>query len=185
MRRVRTMDEVGAALIAIALVLTAVFVPSAFITGISGQFYRQFALTIAGATVISLTVSLTLSPALCALLLRPHPHGEQRQPLLLRPITGILQAVQPRLRSLCRRLWLAGRARGALCGGDAAALCGAARVSASSSSGRRRSGSFPQLDRGYIIVVVQLPPGAALAAPTRCRTARSTSRSACRASKAP
>ncbi len=47
----KTMDEVGAALVAIALVLSAVFVPSAFITGISGQFYRQFALTIAGATV--------------------------------------------------------------------------------------------------------------------------------------
>ncbi len=60
----RTMEEVGGALVAIALVLTAVFVPSAFITGISGQFYRQFALTIAGATIISLIVSLTLSPAL-------------------------------------------------------------------------------------------------------------------------
>src|SRR4026209_927232 len=68
----RSMDEVGGALVAIALVLTAVFVPSAFITGISGQFYRQFALTIAGATIISLIVSLTLSPAMCALLLRPH-----------------------------------------------------------------------------------------------------------------
>ena len=63
----KSMDEVGAALIAIALVLCAVFVPSAFITGISGQFYRQFALTIAGATIISLIVSLTLSPAMCAL----------------------------------------------------------------------------------------------------------------------
>src|SRR5262249_19253489 len=70
----RSMDEVGAALVAIALVLCAVFVPSAFITGISGQFYRQFALTIAGATVISLIVSLTLSPAMCALLLKPG-HG--------------------------------------------------------------------------------------------------------------
>src|SRR5436309_3644774 len=68
----KSMDEVGAALIAIALVLCAVFVPSAFITGISGQFYRQFALTITGATVISLIVSLTLSPAMCALLLKPH-----------------------------------------------------------------------------------------------------------------
>ena len=57
---IKSMDEVGAALIAIALVLTAVFVPSAFITGISGQFYRQFALTIAGATLISLVVSLTI-----------------------------------------------------------------------------------------------------------------------------
>ena len=66
------MDEVGGALIAIALVLCAVFIPSAFITGISGQFYRQFALTIAGATIVSCTVSLTLSPALCALLLKPH-----------------------------------------------------------------------------------------------------------------
>src|SRR5262245_10411596 len=61
---IRSMDEVGSALIAIALVLCAVFVPSGFITGISGQFYRQFALTIAGATIISLIVSLTLSPAL-------------------------------------------------------------------------------------------------------------------------
>ena len=69
---IKSMDEVGAALIAIALVLCAVFVPAAFITGISGQFYKQFALTIAGATVISLIVSLTLSPALCALLLKPH-----------------------------------------------------------------------------------------------------------------
>ena len=68
----RTMDEVGSALVAIALVLCAVFAPSAFITGISGQFYRQFALTIAGATIISLIVSLTLSPAMCALLLKPH-----------------------------------------------------------------------------------------------------------------
>src|SRR5678809_1499825 len=74
----RSMDEVGAALVAIALVLCAVFVPSAFITGISGQFYKQFALTIAGATVISLIVSLTLSPALCAMLLKPH--GAHAQP---------------------------------------------------------------------------------------------------------
>src|SRR5581483_3365291 len=65
----KSMDEVGSALIAIALVLCAVFVPSFFITGISGQFYRQFALAIAGATVISLIVSLTLTPAMCALLL--------------------------------------------------------------------------------------------------------------------
>ena len=68
----RTMDEVGGALIAIALVLCAVFIPAAFITGISGQFFRQFALTIAAATVISCFVSLTLSPALCALLFKPH-----------------------------------------------------------------------------------------------------------------
>src|SRR6202043_3587701 len=68
----RTMDEVGGALVAIALVLCAVFIPTAFIAGISGAFYRQFALTVTASTVISATVSLTLSPALAALFLRPH-----------------------------------------------------------------------------------------------------------------
>ncbi|OYW34590.1 MAG: hypothetical protein B7Z45_07440, partial [Azorhizobium sp. 12-66-6] len=68
----KTMDEVGGALVAISLVLSAVFIPTVFITGISGQFYQQFALTIAASTLISLLVSLTLSPAMCALLLKPH-----------------------------------------------------------------------------------------------------------------
>src|SRR4029079_15918467 len=81
---VKSMDEVGGALIAIALVLCSVFIPSAFITGISGQFYRQFALTIAGATVILLLVSLTLSPAMCALLLKPHT-GQVSTPWWARP----------------------------------------------------------------------------------------------------
>src|SRR5437660_1355387 len=66
------MDEVTGAVIAIAFGLSAVFVPTAFITGISGQFYRQFALTIAVATILSAFNSLTLSPAMCALLLQPH-----------------------------------------------------------------------------------------------------------------
>ncbi len=73
----RTMDEVGGALIAIALVLCAVFIPAAFIAGISGAFYRQFALTITASTIISATVSLTLSPALAALLLKPHGGAPQ------------------------------------------------------------------------------------------------------------
>src|SRR4051812_16123053 len=70
------MTEVTGPVIAIALVLCAVFVPTAFMAGISGQFYKQFALTIAAATIISAFNSLTLSPALCALLLKPHGHGE-------------------------------------------------------------------------------------------------------------
>jgi hydrophobe/amphiphile efflux-1 (HAE1) family protein len=65
------MDEVSSALISAALVLAAVFVPTAFLGGISGQFYRQFALTIAVSTAISAFVSLTLSPSMAALLLRP------------------------------------------------------------------------------------------------------------------
>ncbi len=72
----RTMDEVGGALIGIALVLVAVFVPTAFMGGITGQFYKQFALTIASATAISLIVSLTLSPALAAVILKPHESAD-------------------------------------------------------------------------------------------------------------
>ncbi len=68
----RAMQEVSGPIIAIALVLVAVFVPLAFITGLTGQFYRQFALTIAISTVISALNSLTLSPALAALLLKDH-----------------------------------------------------------------------------------------------------------------
>ncbi len=69
---IKAMGEVSGAVIAVALVLCAVFVPTAFISGITGQFYRQFALTIAVSTVISAFNSLTLSPALCALLLQAH-----------------------------------------------------------------------------------------------------------------
>ena len=105
---IKSMDEVGAALVAIALVLCAVFIPSGFISGISGQFYRQFALTIAGATIISLVVSLTLSPALCALLLRPHhqeqPVAWQRPALLL--FRGLNFGFE---RSAAGYAWLAGR----------------------------------------------------------------------------
>src|SRR5437867_1205302 len=67
----RAMDEVTGAVIAIAFGLSAVFVPTAFLGGITGQFYRQFALTIAVATILSAFNSLTLSPAMCALLLQP------------------------------------------------------------------------------------------------------------------
>ncbi len=69
---IRAMDEVSGPVIAIGLVLSAVFVPCAFITGIVGQFFRQFALTIATSTLISAFNSLTLSPALAALLIKPN-----------------------------------------------------------------------------------------------------------------
>ena len=84
----RAMTEVAGPVIAIALVLCAVFVPTAFITGISGEFYRQFALTIAASTVISAFNSLSLSPALAAILFRGHAHGNttRSQPL---PAAGL------------------------------------------------------------------------------------------------
>src|SRR5258708_14309970 len=68
----KTMDEVGGALIAISLVLIAVFLPPAFIPALQASFYKQFAITIAASTAISAFVSLTLSPALAALLLKTH-----------------------------------------------------------------------------------------------------------------
>jgi multidrug efflux pump len=73
----KAMDEVSGPVIGIALVLCAVFVPTAFLAGISGQFFKQFALTIAASTLISAFNSLTLSPALCALMLKPHGHGAE------------------------------------------------------------------------------------------------------------
>ena len=102
-----TMDEVGTALIAIALVLTAVFVPTAFLGGITGQFYRQFAVTVATATIISAFNSLTLSPALCALLLKPHD-AHAKPSLLMRPVHAGIRPVQSRLRSLVGGLRQAG-----------------------------------------------------------------------------
>ena len=78
---IRAMEEVSGPVIAIGLVLTAVFVPCAFISGIVGQFFRQFALTIAASTLISTFNSLTLSPALAALLLKPRGHGNRTSPL--------------------------------------------------------------------------------------------------------
>lgn len=74
----KAMEEVSGPIIAIALVLVAVFAPIAFITGLTGQFYKQFALTIAISTVISAINSLTLSPALAALLLKPHGAAPDR-----------------------------------------------------------------------------------------------------------
>ena len=82
------MQEVSGPVIAIGLVLSAVFVPCAFITGIVGQFFRQFALTIAASTIISTINSLTLSPALAALLLKPKAHGPGKtaKPKILPPV---------------------------------------------------------------------------------------------------
>ena len=157
----RSMDEVGAALIAIALVLCAVFVPTAFITGISGQFYRQFALTIAGATIISLIVSLTLSPAMCALLLKPH--GNQARPRWwTRPIHGFFRGFNAGFDALARGYgWLAARVvRFAV-----VMLVVYAGVIAFGLNEFRRAplGFIPQLDAGYLIIVTQLPSGASIA----------------------
>ncbi len=88
---VKAMDQVAGPVIAVGLVLSAVFVPCAFITGITGLFFRQFALTIAVSTLISAINSLTLSPALCALLLKPRDKwGKSPLPWLAYPLLGAI-----------------------------------------------------------------------------------------------
>jgi len=84
----KAMNEVNGPVIAVALVLCAVFVPTAFVSGITGQFYRQFALTIAVSTVISAFNSLSLSPALCALLLLEHGAPKDRFTRILDALLG-------------------------------------------------------------------------------------------------
>jgi HAE1 family hydrophobic/amphiphilic exporter-1 len=159
----KTMDEVGGALIAIALVLCAVFIPTAFITGLSGAFYKQFALTITTSTVISAIVSLTLSPALAALLLRPHSH-ETREGIwrtLAAPVdvffAGFNKAFE-RLSGgygeLTRRLLRVT----VLMLVAYAGLIGLAYFQFA----RTPSGFVPPLDRGYFITAITLPPGASL-----------------------
>src|SRR5215468_7907274 len=158
---VRSMDEVGSALIAIALVLCAVFIPSAFITGISGQFYRQFALTIAGATIISLIVSLTLSPAMCALLLKPHDL-HRHVAWWERPIRGFFRLFNWGFERFADGYhWLIGRAVRIV----AIMLVLYVAILGYGLNEFRNTpiGFIPQVDRGYLIAVLQLPPGSSLA----------------------
>jgi hydrophobe/amphiphile efflux-1 (HAE1) family protein len=158
----RTMDEVGGALVSIALVLCAVFVPSAFLSGISGQFFRQFAVTIAASTVISCFVSLTLSPALCALLLRAHDSHDHVQATLagrlLRAAFGYFNRGFERMSdaygALTRRLVRAL----AMVAVVYVALIGTAAVEFS----HEPTGFIPEQDQGYLITVLQLPPGSSL-----------------------
>ena len=156
----KSMDEVGGALVAIALVLCAVFVPSAFITGISGQFYRQFALTIASATIISLIVSLTLSPAMCALLLKRRPERHEEK-WWERPIRGFFRGFNWGFERLGAGYhWLIAHAvRYVLI-----MLVLYVGILAYGLNEFRKTpiGFIPQVDRGYLIVVLQLPAGSSL-----------------------
>jgi len=158
----RTMDEVGGALLSIALTLCAVFVPAAFLSGISGSFFRQFAVTIAASTVISCFVSLTLSPALCAVLFEAHqPRDPSRAGLAQRLLhagfdrfnrgfDGLSLGYGNFTRRLARGLTVVLVVY--------VALIGVAGVE----FWRTPTGFIPEQDQGYLINVVQLPPGASL-----------------------
>ncbi|WP_158805736.1 efflux RND transporter permease subunit [Acidisoma sp. L85] len=156
----RTIDEVSTALIGIALTLCAVFIPSAFISGISGLFFVQFAVTVAAATIISVFVSLTLSPALCAVLLTPHHH---------RPPSGIRLWIHEATfgRFNAGFNWLAtnyGKTTSRLVRATAlmAVLYFGFICLTGFQMARMPTGFIPEQDIGYQAVIVFLPPGSSL-----------------------
>ncbi|MDB5565048.1 MAG: aminoglycoside/multidrug efflux system [Tardiphaga sp.] len=163
----RTMEEVGGALVSIALVLCAVFVPTAFIGGISGQFFQQFAITIAVATAISCFCSLTLSPALASLILEAH--HEKKPPASWNFVARGWGAFTGAFnRGFDRLSHGYGSAAGFVIRHSAlmlllyAVLIGSAGWLLYTTP----QGFIPAQDRGYVIVVVQLPGAASLARTT-------------------
>jgi len=158
----KSMDEVTVAVIAIAFGLSAVFIPTAFMSGMSGQFYRQFALTIATSTLISAFNSLTLSPALAAILLKPH--GAKKDPLtrLLDFTLGWffrgfnasfngMTNVYERMVRICLRVSVIGLA--IYVGLLFLTYYGFTKVP---------TGFVPSQDKGYLLVSAQLPDSASL-----------------------
>jgi hydrophobe/amphiphile efflux-1 (HAE1) family protein len=157
----KTMSEVSSALIAIALTLCAVFVPSAFISGISGLFFTQFAVTISASTLISVIVSLTLSPALCAVILKPHDH--HAKPRGLKRVVQALfggfnigfEWMSSKYARITGRLIRASFVVGVVY----LALIGLTGFQMS----RMPTGFIPDQDIGYQAIIVFLPPGSSLA----------------------
>ncbi len=158
----KAMEEVSGPIIAIALVLCAVFVPVAFVSGLTGQFYRQFALTIAFSTVISAINSLTLSPALSAILLRPHgapPDGLTRW---LDRLLGWL--FRPFNRMFARGSHAYGNAVARVIRRSGVALAVYAGLVALTVFGFTKvpSGFVPTQDKQYLVAFAQLPDASTL-----------------------
>ena len=148
----KAMAQITAPIIAITLVLLSVFVPVGFIPGLSGELFRQFAVTISAAMVISAVNALTLSPALCAVFLRPH-HGPRRG-IMGRWLRGIDWA-RDRYAGAVSRLVRVSSLSLLLTAGFAAGIW--------QLSLRTPSGFLPQEDQGAFFVQVQLPQGASVA----------------------
>ncbi len=145
----KAMSEIAGPVIAITLVLLSVFVPIAFLPGSSGVLFRQFAITISAAMVISAINALTLSPALCSLLLRPgHPGG------VMRRITNAINSVGDGYAWIVARLVRVAVISLVLFAG----LAGATYYL----FGKTPSGFLPGEDKGFLITVINLPPGASL-----------------------
>jgi len=157
---IKAMKEVSGPVIAVALVLCAVFVPTAFISGITGQFYKQFALTIAASTVISAINSLTLSPALCALLLQKHGAKPDAFTRLLNGLFGWFFKGFNKLFAFGSSLY-SGLVRRLLRLAILVLLGYAGLVGLAMHLFKTvPTGFIPTQDMGYMLVVIQLPDGA-------------------------
>ena len=153
---IKAMSEVSGPVVATSLVLMAVFIPAAFLPGITGEMYRQFALTIAAATVFSTLNALTLSPALSALLLRPQP---ERKNALFRGFDKAFAVAGSGYAGIARSL-LRRSALAMVLFVGLLALTGWQFTQVP-------TGFLPQEDQGYLLVNVQLPDGASLGRTTQ------------------
>ncbi len=158
----KAMDEVSRPIIAIMLVLCAVFVPVAFLSGLTGEFYRQFALTIAFSTVISAINSLTLSPALSAILLKPHGAPPDRLTRILDRSFGWL--FRPFNRAFSRGSAGYSSAVTRVLGRKGLVLAVYAGLIALTVFGFSKTpkGFVPTQDKQYLVAFAQLPDGATL-----------------------
>ena len=147
----KAMAEITAPIVAITLVLLSVFVPIAFIPGISGTLFRQFAVTISAAMLISAVNALTLSPALCALFLR---HTGPRRGILAKVLSGI-DWTRDRYAGIVRRLLRLSALSLAAVAVFAGSIFGLSRIVP--------TGFLPEEDQGAFFVMVQLPDGASVA----------------------
>ncbi|HET6837169.1 MAG TPA: efflux RND transporter permease subunit, partial [Gemmatimonadales bacterium] len=158
----KAMDEVSGPIIAIGLVLCAVFVPVAFLSGLTGEFYRQFALTIAFSTVISAINSLTLSPALSAILLKPHGAPPDRLTRVIDRLFGWI--FRPFNRAFRRGSAAYGSAVSRVIGRKTAALALYVGLLAITWIGFSKvpKGFVPTQDKQYLVAFAQLPDAATL-----------------------
>lgn len=153
----QTMTEVGSALIAMGLVLVAVFLPSAFVDGISGKFFSQFGITIAVATLISVMVSLILSPALAAILFKPHDQEKQQTGMFSRFSNGFNRGMDATSSAYGKLVCKLVRLGGVM----SIVYIGLMALTAFTFS-KVPQGFIPAQDQGYLIISIQLPPGASL-----------------------
>jgi len=150
----KAMGEITAPIIAITLVLLSVFVPVAFIPGISGQLFRQFAVAVSTAMLISALNALTLSPALCAVLLKRGDHSRGPLQRVMQRVLGAIDWVRDGYVAIVRRL-----VRFAVFGVVAVAVCGAATYGLFRMTPQ---GFLPAEDQGAFFVAMRLPEGASL-----------------------